>query len=250
MTQASPANSIWFEGRAGRVARVAILTGVLLHLAGFFIFRVVAEPEIKTSQPNPKVSVASSSKAAEALIAMAELADSEPLFLPTRWNATTSPVQVVSARLNASPFDTFPPEIALDSATFKAQTSPRSNANVLPEEVLTLEPGTVFSTFGSDLSLPPVEQPKGPVMEIYDFETGQLLGTYPFTVDALGETAPESWRFAEFQVFVEDTGLLGDPLLVTSTDQEELDRALGRFLLRRLKSDSLAPGYYRIVIGP
>ncbi len=250
MTLTPAVDSIWFEGRAGRVARLAILSGVFIHVAGFMIFHVATEPQTGGPQPEPYVSVASSSRAAEDLVVLAALADSEPLFLPTRWNAAAPQSLAANDRMNATPFDTFSPEITLSAKVFEQKGTPVTNAPANPEAALGFEPGLVYSSFGSDRSLPVPEVSQGPRMEVFDFQSGRQALNAIVTRDALPESLPPNWRFAEFQVLVENTGQLGQPLLVTSTDVEALDQALGDYLRRRLESESLPGGYYRVVIGP
>lgn len=249
MTTAQRANSIWFEGRAGRAARLAILIGILVHLAGFLIFHIVTEAEIEPTKPSPFVSVASSSHAVEELVVLAALSDSEPLFLPTEWNADIGGTSL-TAQAHATPFDTFPAELSLGSAAFSRRNERLSPLPDVPSEALSLETQLAFSSFGSDRSIAPVLKPEGFRLELYDFQTGKSLGNYRIDPLALGENPPVSWHFAEFQILVDRTGQIGDPLLTTSSDNEALDRTLSDYLRNRLMADRLPNGYYRVIIGP
>ncbi|MGE9293529.1 MAG: hypothetical protein ACQKBW_07950 [Puniceicoccales bacterium] len=250
MTIAQPSNSIWFEGRAGRLARLAILSGVLVHLAGFMIFHVVTEPDIEPTLPEPFVSVASTSQAVEELVVLAALSDSEPLFLPTQWNATVMANPMARDQMSATPFDTFPPEITLGLDAFKQHGNGATTLPERPGEALLLEPALTFSTFGSDRSPAQSSQHAGPRLELYDFLNGNQLSSFAVQEDILSEMPSISWRYAEFQILVDNTGQLGEPLLITSSDNEAVDRALARYLLTRLSKEALKPGYYRVVIGP
>lgn len=251
MSQQNPtADSIWFEGRAGKFARLAILFGVLIHLAGFMVFRVITEPKFEPYEPTSHVSVSPSSQAAEALVAMAALADSEPLFLPTRWNASVTHRNDPVSSNNTSPFDTFPPEIVLSEAAFDESGTPIGALPRQPEDALLLDPGAVFFSFGRDRSLTAVVPDTAPRIEVYDFDTGELETKTTITPEALLTPLPPSWRFGEFQITFDTTGLLGKPLLNVSTDQEALDKALSAYLLQWFSDNPLPAGNYRVIVGP
>ena len=58
------------------------------------------------------------------------------------------------------------------------------------------------------------------------------------------------WTPAEFLVAVDLTGQAGAPLLIQSTGYEEADAAVRDFIQRPFSLADLAPGYYKIILGP
>jgi len=74
---------------------------------------------------------------------------------------------------------------------------------------------------------------------------------------AAAESPPPSavdWQPLEFMVAVEPGGAIGTPSLLTSSGAENIDHFFQEFLLNRWRAgdrlSKLAPGIYRIYIGP
>jgi hypothetical protein len=85
---------------------------------------------------------------------------------------------------------------------------------------------------------------------VYDYHTGRTLGTVPVPSTENLTQLPSDWRFAEFQVYVDYSGIVGPPLLLNSSGSESVDRFWSDYLSHKLSSSVLQPGYYRVVAGP
>lgn len=250
MPAQAPRHSPWMEGRSGKLARFAITVGIGVHLAGFLLFRVVAEPTPAPDAPAIYVSIASKGPDGFGSSDAADLADSEPLFLPTRWNASTSPQRSVAiSGQAASPFDPFPAEVVLGPA----EAPLPAVTPVLPSsarDALELNRGAIFATFGRDETSQPSQISREPSIMVYDYRTGRSLGSIPPPQAHESPDFPEDWRFAEFQVYVDYSGIVGTPLLLNSSGHESVDRFWSSYLTGNLSSNTLAPGYYRLIAGP
>ena len=94
--------------------RIGLLLGVAIHLAGFLIFRVTSNPLPDREEVGPFVEYVSAGSLAidRELEEQAELFDSAPLFIPTRWNASHMTTYDVGDALQAA-FSDFEPEVDL-----------------------------------------------------------------------------------------------------------------------------------------
>ena len=92
----------------------ALIAGVLVHLAGFLVFRVASNPLPTRDQSAGFVRYVSASSLAGdlALEEQAQLFDSAPLFVPTQWNAAQSVSLMPRDRVRAR-FSEFEPVIDL-----------------------------------------------------------------------------------------------------------------------------------------
>ena len=92
--------------------QLALLLGVLFHLVGFLIFRVVSSPlpDRALSQPYVEYVSAGSLASDRELEEQLALFDSSPLFIPTRWNAAQVP-SVDLGQTQRIRFPEFEPEI-------------------------------------------------------------------------------------------------------------------------------------------
>lgn len=235
----------------GSAASGLIVVGVGLHLAGFLAFRVIAEPTYEPALQKPFVKLLpGSAETAGRLNESALLSDSEPLFLPTRWNAAASPVLTSTTANQTSPFDAFPAEIEMGTNEVGAMFSARPVTPDSPISGLELNPGSVFSSFGLDVPLDVGKRVSGIKIEVHDYITGEIQLSDTLSADGLAVELPSEWRFVEFRVSVDPLGYVGRPVLVDGTGNESVDRALGDFLHSTAVASKLQPGYYRMLLGP
>ncbi|WOO42537.1 hypothetical protein [Rubellicoccus peritrichatus] len=235
----------------GNAAGGLIVLGVGIHLAGFLIFRVVAEPTHEPILQEPFVKLLPRTvEASGALNESALLSDSEPLFLPTKWNASASPVQTSTTANQASPFDAFAAEIQMGTDESGTMFDTKVLIPQSPLEGLELNPGSVFSSFGQDVSLDVGGRIPGIKVDVHDYTTGEIQISETLDSSGLTIELPEEWRFVEFRVAVDSLGHVGRPVLVDGTGDESVDRALSDYLHSANAVSKLPPGYYRIVLGP
>lgn len=235
----------------GKAAGGLIVLGVAVHLAGFFAFRVLAEPVSEPVLQEPFVKLLPGSRESVGVLnESALLSDSEPLFLPTKWNASQSPVFATMAASQASPFDAFSPEIKMGTTEAGIMFDTDVVVPQDPIEGLALNPGSVFSSFGQDVPLDVGNRAQGIKINAHNYITGKKEFSETLPGDGLEVELPGEWQFVEFRVSVDSVGHVGRPVLVEGTGDESFDRALSDYLHSAGVISRLQPGYYRILLGP
>jgi hypothetical protein len=131
--------------------------------------------------------------------------------------------------------------------------------------LLPLNHWNVATTFG----LRPQPGPNAPAprqawMRVEHTSTGEVVvqrSGVPFEEEALLELPPavsgSNWRPAAFSVLVDLQGVVGEAIAlpwiegVSGTDNAAVDAAIRKFLATEARlSSRLAPGHYRVIIGP
>lgn len=175
------------------------------------------------------------------------LRDPTPLFLPTEFNSSSKPYVPPEP---GSAFGGFSPKYAFGELELRlhlpaASTVPESPAEGLADE----PPGAPFLGFGrTDLNVEPLA-PRGAYVEISDAGSGRKV----FGEPVFGAHPPSSapWRPIEFMAAVDASGLVGPLVLTTHSGVAEVDAYFGRYLADVVRvGQRLAPGFYRISVGP
>jgi hypothetical protein len=87
-------------------------------------------------------------------------------------------------------------------------------------------------------------------VEIVDAGTGRSVFGAPVN-DAQPPTSSVPWQPMEFMAAVDSSGLVGPVVPTTRSGVAEVDAYFGRYLADTLRvGQRLAPGFYRIVVGP
>lgn len=178
------------------------------------------------------------------------LRDSEPLFLPTRWNNSQA---LPAPALYRRPADLFAP--------YSPKWSYAENDFGLREEVFQTPVRTametyrqwqdpVLTTFGHrDVGVPVL--PPRQARLAFTLPTGEVLRIADVRMEETPSELNQLWLPAEFTLQVGNIGLIGEPVLVLSSGSEAVDRFLRGALRRELLDQGLPPsGYYRILAGP
>lgn len=229
-----------------RVAIGLIILGVLIHLLGFLAFRVVAAPDLQTEPVQPFARFVFEYDINDPLLReVSALSDSEPLFIPTEWNAGIRIELSAMDTIDRSPFESFSAEITIGEGEGEILYQARPQIPSDPRAVLEHNIDAVFETFGRGRAVPVAPRPLGAEVEIRDFYSDQVRRRFGIALD--GES--DSWGYAEFIIQIQNGSLLGQPVLSTGTADEELDRTLAEALLNVLRDRELATGYYRVLIG-
>lgn len=91
---------------------------------------------------------------------------------------------------------------------------------------------------------------RGAAIEVTALATGQRVPMAPLPPEARPPT-DHAWQPLEFLIVVDPAGLVERPTLVTGSRLPEVDQHFQNYLVRRLQiGERLAPGFYRITIGP
>jgi len=249
------------EGLGSPLARLALLLGLAAHLAGFLALSVRTSPPATPATPTPFIAYApGQSFTPDALLGeQAVLLDTEPLFLPTRWNTLRDPLPASRVAATLDPFPPAEPRLTLGTggggAVFpgEARAFPgQSTAGDPPPEPRTLLRRHHWSpllTFG----VRPDTGKAAPVLEGPSLRVETLRGGGE-SVLTRTFTGPEGdgglWEPAVFLLSVGPAGAHGRPLLEKSSGDEELDARLRGHISRAFEGGALKSGYYRITVSP
>jgi hypothetical protein len=176
------------------------------------------------------------------------LADPTPLFLPTKWNAGR---RGVARPEPGATFENYPPSYlatGVEGGLKLDFPSPVAIA-ATPVEALADSPGPLLVGIGrSPATWPPLSE-RGAFVEIVADGTGQAV-----LRQALLDARPPgggAWQPLEFLAHVNTMGLVGTLALTRRSGVEGVDDYFQRYLVQTLRvGQRLAPGFYRISVGP
>ena len=198
--------------------------------------------------PSPLVRVAAPDAASpdQILRERAELLDPTPLFFPTEWNYSQQ--RADGMRQPAQVFGSFePPKLTVGEqsmAPFRLEGGP------VPEklsDVLGQGSEAHFDGMGQidrQRSTLPV---RSAYVEVRDLENGNLVIS-----QSLSGISPPRADFApvEFLVTVSSAGLVGDPMLTSASEGEDVDNFFRDYLVQSYRlGERLRPGRYRVLVG-
>jgi hypothetical protein len=233
---------------------VAGLT-VLSAVAGFVVlFRPLAPPASQASLPEPpRVSVRPIGwqEGNSLLYDQATFFDPTPLFLPTEWNTDQGPLPAPVQRQPGQVFPDFPARPTYGTAGLVLPIAPAESTPQRPVDLLEAPSRDPFFGFGRiDAPLAPLTS-RVAVVEVREVGTGKLVLNRVLDGTTAIPGGDPDWKPAEFLVSVTAEGLLGRPMETASSDLEEVDVFFRDYLANTLRlGERLAPGMYRVVVGP
>ncbi|PTY07719.1 hypothetical protein DB347_05695 [Opitutaceae bacterium EW11] len=175
----------------------------------------------------------------------------EPLFLPTRFNASVLKLPPQARREPGSMSFSFPPYFAISES---AGGLPLPEPIAVPErpvDALSVgEPPNPWPEVRRlDIDLPPFA-PRGAFVEVRRAETGALELAVPVAVQDLAG-APTDWAPLEFLVAVDSAGLVGAPVATRATVADDVQTYFRVFLAKQFHLGArLTPGFYAVTVGP
>ncbi|MEM1222223.1 MAG: hypothetical protein AAGH40_05625 [Verrucomicrobiota bacterium] len=249
----------WFKQTGGKfppVFWVILFLGILVHLVGFLIFRLVSNPLPSRVDRDPLVQFVST----DTLTGYAQfeeraaLFDSAPLFLPTRWNAARS-LSFPRAGYVPPGFAQFEPDIQLlEDLNVSALAALERAVIETPMDLLNSRYWRFFEQFGEvpdpDFSFADA-QPFAEVEVVAGdaIAASSALGRFPVQLELPTAVLPP--EPAHLLVRLIGGGYLaGPPVLERSSGSSDFDLAAERWLGVSNLMGSLAEGYYRIKIFP
>lgn len=237
------------------MAAVTVALGVVTSVA--WLFRMPPEVgALPKPEPRPAVQMARTAATDRVLREETEIRDLRPLFLPTEFNVTLPEPRREAGR-------TF-----LDNETLKLgfSESELSLVRDLPPFV-TLGGKSAEEARGTDLlaaeldgagavgfgreAVPKTEfKARGGFVEIFSSADGRRVLEEELPPDAR-PPGEKPWEPLEILAAVDAAGLAAPLIVTTSSRVEEVDVHVRNFLSQRFRvGDRLAPGFYRIVVGP
>jgi hypothetical protein len=175
------------------------------------------------------------------------LFDLTPLFLPTEFNSSRKDYV---PREPGSAFAGFPEKLTFAKSGLELDLPPAAAVPANPAEALFDDPpGAPFIGFGrSDIKVEPLPL-RGAYVEIVEAGSGRRMFG-----QAVADAHPPStgpWKPMEFIAAVDAAGLVGPVVPTTSSENGAVDDYFGRYLAETLRvGQRLAPGFYRISVGP
>jgi hypothetical protein len=225
---------------------LASAAGLAVVVFAAFLFRM---PRTQASNPGPPgvrptVGVA---PADSVLTEEADLFDRTPLFLPTRWNSAEKELPSLdpTGGFTGYPDKLFFTRDVLDLGLPPPIGVPRHLADALVDN----PPGDPYLGMGRT-GYDPVPLPaRGGYVEVSAARTGERV--LELALEDAKPPGDGSWQPLEFLVAVDAAGLVGPPVLMVPSGQEAVEGYFGRYLAETLRvGDRLAPGFYRISVGP
>ncbi len=231
----------------GRDWFFAGIGALVIGLAVMVFFRVPMAPPAP-SKPPPPLPAAKTAPKMAAIPERARFSDPTPLFLPTQWNARPNTLPGATVREPGDDYHYEPPfSFALNAArlTFPA----RVDVPDKPVDALGLWGAEApFLGLGqTDLKVEGLSGRDARV-EVMTADTGRQVFT-----QALKDARPPGgdWQPMEFLVAIEPAGLVGLPAPASSSNAVEVAVYFQNYLAKVLRvGERLAPGFYRIKVGP
>jgi hypothetical protein len=176
------------------------------------------------------------------------LLDPTPLFLPTEFNS--SRIAYVPTEPGGA-FAGFSPKLTFSDAELQLHLPPPAVVPGSPADAIAGDPpGAPFIGFDrADPVMEPVS-PRAAYVEIVDAGTGRRVFGTP-VADARPPASSVPWQPMEFMAAVDAAGLVGPVVPTTRSGVVDVDAYFGRYLADTLRvGQRLAPGFYRIMVGP
>jgi len=229
----------------------ALLAGVLVHLAGFLIFRVKSNPLPTSDKASAFVRYvsASSMEGDRSLEEHVQLFDSAPLFVPTEWNAAQN-VSLMHRDRVGERFPEFEPEINLINALHSSNL-PMGNSSMIqaPGDLLKSRYWSFFEGFAQ------ASEVIDPFPTVGHFAEIVVLGRAE-----AAQTMESPLLFTDTSAVPEPVGLffrisgggqtLSEPVVSQSSGNPAFDRAAQEWLLRAETIGQLPAGYLSITVYP
>lgn len=246
------------ESRAARnvapMLRIALLLGVLVHVAGFFFFRVISNPLPSRSDYPAFIALLSADQSGgdAELTEQASLFDSAPLFIPGEWSSAAQVFPVRMAQ-DSQVFPDYQPNLELLNELKPVKLSALTIADVRePADLLDLRFWDLFEAFGES-STPVVELGRGGAVAVVRIMAGGDGASADADLRYEVELESDSFglRPVVFYLSMSAPGLpMGNPVLRQSSGSESLDADAMAWLLRPATLASLPAGYLEIRIFP
>jgi hypothetical protein len=234
------------KGEKRRWVFAAVAAGAI-GASGLTLFRQPVATDPGGSAAGQKRSVTLISPQDTAVNDEAVLLDPTPLFLPTKWNATQRAIAPREAGGKFQGFDT-PTWNFAENELKLGLPAPIAVPESIAEAVLADAPSVPLVGVGrSDAQIERVVSRKG-FIEVFAANSGRAVFKTSLVEGPAGAAA---WQPLEFIAAVDPAGLSGPLVLTVRSGVDEVDGFFAGYIAKMLRlGEILAPGLYRISIGP
>jgi hypothetical protein len=184
------------------------------------------------------------------------LQDPLPLFLPTQWNSGQADLRLGLRPVPTVRFTSFDPYLVFDSGpAIQLFDPPPPPADALQASLVDRVP-SVSGLSQTDAAHRPLPE-RLLHFQISTVGEGRVVADVEarLSAEAGGEAGgplrQTFWAPLEALVAIDAAGLVGQPALVVTSGSEAVDRWVLDFLVRQAHLGArLAPGFYRVLVGP
>ena len=200
----------------------------------------------KPTANRPSVVLATNMKGSgdSALREQAEYLDPTPFFFPTKWNF--APENII--RQPGQIFDWIEPKLVFSEQNIKSYSAEPVIGAANLAEIVKSGNEAPFAGMGEREVSPVVLGERGGFLEISSLREGKTV-----IAQKLEKIPGVDSDFSplEFLVSVGPIGLTTDPILMSGAGREEIEVFLRTYLAKSFRvGERLAPGRYRVLIGP
>lgn len=236
--------------------RIFVSLGLLIIATGFWVFWARAHRPKVTDIPRNRTEsfvkiIGTGQEQRNRLIEeRAEFFDPTPLFLPTERNFQQGPLpsRILNMKQPGQVFRDFEPKWHFVEATLPDYGAPADVMSGNLVEMLAWGIDAPFAGFGRLDKVGFQLERRSGFLEVKSLKTGEL--SLAGTIEKL-DLPKVDYSPAEFLVVVASAGLIGDPILLVTSTQDEVDVKLKDYLVRIYRvGERLAPGRYHVLIGP
>jgi len=241
------------RGWSSPLAKTALLLGLGVHLMGFLLFRVSPETESAVQQTDAFVTYAGNNTTGSGAIVreQALLFDSEPLFIPTDWNVARvgkppAPTPDVTSELEGW---NVAESLASGDALAKAGAYATAAVPRKPVELLWKSGEELLQAYGRQNTARGNLEPRQALAIVRKVETGGAVHEAILRGEGYKQLSEQLWQPVQMSAYVDISGLVGEPLLRTSSGNDAIDALLLEWAAGQRFWSTLAPGYYMLSIG-
>jgi hypothetical protein len=200
-----------------------------------------------TLSPLVRVVSADAATPDQVLRERAELLDPTPLFFPTEWNYGQQPPRADSLKQPGQVFGSFEPKLTIGEqsmAPFRLEGAP------VPEklsDVLAQGSEAYFDGMGQIDRERTTLTIRAGYIEVRDLKNGNIVISQSLS----GINSPRAdFAPVEFLVTVNSAGMIGDPVLTSGSEGEDVDNFFRDYLVQSYRlGERLRPGTYRVLVG-
>lgn len=250
-------NWVWLRRFSSPVFILALTLGTLLHLVGFFLFRVISTTLPIQESRRPFVGYVSPGllDGDAALEEQAILFDSAPLFIPTKWNSTRVSLEL-GRDLTTDGFSAFVPEFSQwEELQPKGLPGIQLTEVEQPKDLLASRFIPFFSILGQSVDAPAALPKSGPVAVIRTLGGVSIPGLsesmrqIPAELNLEGSALVS--RPIRIEVLISGAGtILSGPRILESSGDAQYDTAVMNWLGDTSVRMRLPGGFLQIEVYP